>query len=182
MLAKHDVAVRIGMVLLPGLLYAMPAASEGDREFQPRTEPDRPIETAASARGAPATDRCRYSEGPTEKRGGYRARKAGSRAGRQAAHLPELLRATVVAVSVRIAPRNPSKFRSEFPFALGLTFVGNIASTPKSKELIMKLSKLSMLSAVARGRHVPGIGAIESGTQRIGRWEQLTRRVSAGTR
>jgi hypothetical protein len=32
MLAKHDVAVRIGMVLLPGLLYAMPAASEGDRD------------------------------------------------------------------------------------------------------------------------------------------------------
>ena len=29
MLAKHDVAVRIGMILLPGLLYAMPAASEG---------------------------------------------------------------------------------------------------------------------------------------------------------
>jgi hypothetical protein len=63
--------------------------------------------------------------------------------------LPELLRATVAAVSVRIAPRNPCKFRSEFPFALGLTFVGNIASTPKSKELIMKLGKLSMLSAAA---------------------------------
>jgi len=30
-----------------------------------------------------------------------------------------------------------------------LTFVGNIASTPKSKELIMKLGKLSMLSAAA---------------------------------
>ena len=32
MLAKHDVAVRIGIVLLPGLLYAMPAASEGERD------------------------------------------------------------------------------------------------------------------------------------------------------
>jgi len=30
-----------------------------------------------------------------------------------------------------------------------LTFVGNIASTPKSKELIMKLGKLSVLSAAA---------------------------------
>jgi hypothetical protein len=32
MLAKHDVAVRIGMLLLPGLLYAMPAVSEGERD------------------------------------------------------------------------------------------------------------------------------------------------------
>ena len=32
MLAKHDVAVRIGMLLLPGLLYAIPAASEGERD------------------------------------------------------------------------------------------------------------------------------------------------------
>ncbi len=39
MLAKHDVAVRIGMVLLPGLLYAMPAASEGDRDSRRAPSP-----------------------------------------------------------------------------------------------------------------------------------------------
>jgi hypothetical protein len=32
MLAKYDVAVRIGTLLVPGLLYAMPAASEGERD------------------------------------------------------------------------------------------------------------------------------------------------------
>jgi len=38
MLAKHDVAVRIGIVLLPGLLFAMPAASEGDRDSRRGSE------------------------------------------------------------------------------------------------------------------------------------------------
>jgi hypothetical protein len=38
MLAKHDVAVRIGTLLLPGLLFAMPAASEGDRDLQRGSE------------------------------------------------------------------------------------------------------------------------------------------------
>jgi len=37
--AKHDVAVRIGMILLPGLLYAMPAASEGDRDSRRASSP-----------------------------------------------------------------------------------------------------------------------------------------------
>ena len=35
MLAKHDVAVRMAVLLLPGLLYALPAASEGDRDSNP---------------------------------------------------------------------------------------------------------------------------------------------------
>lgn len=34
MFAKHDAAVRIGIFLLPGLLFAMPAASQGDRDSQ----------------------------------------------------------------------------------------------------------------------------------------------------
>ena len=38
MLAKHDVAVRIGIFLLPGLLFAMPAASEGDRDSRRASE------------------------------------------------------------------------------------------------------------------------------------------------
>ena len=37
--AKRDVAVRIGMILLPGLLYAMPAASEGDRDSRRASSP-----------------------------------------------------------------------------------------------------------------------------------------------
>ena len=40
MLAKHDVAVRIGMILLPGLLYAMPAAAEGDRDSRESSPTD----------------------------------------------------------------------------------------------------------------------------------------------
>jgi hypothetical protein len=33
--AVSDVALRIGILLLPGLLYTMPAASEGDRDARP---------------------------------------------------------------------------------------------------------------------------------------------------
>ena len=42
MLAKHDVAVRIAMLLLPGLLYAMPAASRGRSRFAALVDRQRP--------------------------------------------------------------------------------------------------------------------------------------------
>jgi hypothetical protein len=38
MFAKRDVAMRMGIFLLPGLLFAMPAASEGDRDSRRGSE------------------------------------------------------------------------------------------------------------------------------------------------
>jgi hypothetical protein len=38
MLAKHDVAVRIAILLLPGLFYVTPAASQGERDSRPSSE------------------------------------------------------------------------------------------------------------------------------------------------
>ena len=59
MLLKRDVAVRMAMLLIPGLLYAMPAASQGDRDSKSSSntsEPSKVLQAPVGHRQPTAAD------------------------------------------------------------------------------------------------------------------------------
>jgi hypothetical protein len=59
MLLKRDVAVPMAVLLIPGLLYAMPAASQGDRDSKRSSntsEPSKPLQAPVGHRQPTAAD------------------------------------------------------------------------------------------------------------------------------
>ena len=101
--------------------------------------------------------------------GGYRAREARSRTGRQAADLPRLLSRQRARI-VEFAAESTQVPLGTFPFALGLRWLAISPALQEQRELIMKLGKLSVLSAAALLAGGMSIAVAQSnhGPQRIG--------------